>query len=628
MSEEILDQEVETKDDEVIEAREEDEGLHEERFDSSVVQHRGLDAEASPIDEETRTVQIAISSEEPYERYFGMEILGHTKSEIDMDFLASGRAPLLLDHDPHKQIGVIESVELDEKAGRLRANVRFGKGELAQEAFADVVDEIKGNISVGYRINDMTLVSKKGDEPSYRVTSWRPVEASLVSIPADVTVGVGRSDDTSTETRTDDVAIPHIEPKLKEDSVMTDIDLEAVKAEAAKTAQRNAAEIIELGARHNQSDMAREAVAKGLDVASFRGELLEKIGSDKALDNQDIGMKKDEVKRFSLVRAIHAMANPTDRKAQEDAAFEFECSRAAADLYGKTAQGIMIPAEVMQTWGRDLSMANDSAISGEDFRAGAFIDVLRNASSVMASGATTLGGLSGDVKIPKKLTAASAGWISTEGGAAAESEMTVGQVSLAPKTLGAYTDVTRQLMIQSSLDVENLVRDDLVQAMALAIDLAGLEGSGASGQPTGLLNTTGVTKVTTFAGVNPTFAEAVSLETAVADNNALRGSLGYILRSNMNGALKTTALDSGSGRFVSEGGMINGYNARISNQGTDGNIYFGNWADMLIGMFGGLDIIVDPYTNSTSGTLRITALQSVDVGVRHAASFAYGNDTA
>lgn len=615
---------------EEIEVKDEDEGLYEERFDSTVVEHRAMGADASPINEEERRVSIAISSEEPYGRYFGNEILGHKDGEIDLDFLKSGRAPLLLDHDPEKQIGVIESVELDEKAGRLRAEVRFGKGALAQEAFADVVDEIKGNISVGYRINSMKLVEKNDDDRTYRVDSWRPVEASLVSIPADVTVGVGRSDETSTETRDDVVEpkTPHIEPKLKEDTVMTDIDLDVVKAEAAKTAREDAAKMAELGARHNCSDLARDAISQGRSLSEFRGEVLEKIGSDKALENQDIGMKKDEVKKFSLVRAIHALANPTDRRAQEAAAFEFEASQAAADMYGKTAQGIMIPDEVMATWGRDLSMGNDSAISGDDFRAGSFIDVLRNASSVMASGATTLGGLSGDVKIPKKTAASSAAWIATEGGAATESEMTVGQVTLAPKTLGAFTDVTRQLMIQSSLDVENLVRDDLVQAMALAVDLAGLEGSGASGQPTGVLNTTGVTKVTTFAGVNPTFAEAVSIETAVANANALSGNLGYILRSNMNGALKTTALDSGSGRFVSEGGMINGYNARISNQGTDGNIYFGNWADLLIGMFGGLDITVDPYTNSTSGTLRIVALQSMDVGVRHAASFAYGNDTA
>ena len=142
------------------------------------------------------------------------------------------------------------------------------------------------------------------------------------------------------------------------------------------------------------------------------------------------------------------------------------------------------------------------------------------------------------------------------------------------------------------------------------------------------MNTTGVNTVTAFAAANPTFAEVVTLETAVAEDNALNGNLAYILPASMNGALKTTAKDAGSGQFVSEGGMINGYNAIVSNQATAGNLYFGNFDDLLIGMFGGLDIVVDPYTASTTGTVRIVALQSVDVAVRNAVSFAFGNDGA
>ncbi len=200
----------------------------------------------------------------------------------------------------------------------------------------------------------------------------------------------------------------------------------------------------------------------------------------------------------------------------------------------------MLPAEVLRTWKRDLNSADEAALFTDDFRGGDFIDVLRNASSVMQAGARMLGGLSGDVKIPKKTTAASAGWIATEGGASAESEMVVGQVSMTPKTLGAHTDVTRQLLIQSSMDVEAMMRDDLAQAIATAIDLAGLEGSGSSGQPTGILNTSGVNTVTAFAAANPTFAEVVTLETAVAEDNALTGNLAYILPASMYGALKTT----------------------------------------------------------------------------------------
>lgn len=593
------------------------ENLTEERSETAEVVHRAMSLDASPIDEEKRTVKIAISSEEPVSRSFGNEVLEHSAEAIDLSFLASGRAPLLLDHDPEKQIGVIESVDLDGSARRLRATVRFGKGALAREAFDDVLDGIRANISVGYSISKMQKDSRDGE--TYIAKSWRPMEASLVSIPADVTVGVGRSSEQPKK--------PEIVTYV-EDSKMSEVDIAAVEAQARQSASKNAAQILELGQRHGQSELAHKAIAEGTSIEEFRGSVLEKIGSQRALEAQEIGLTKEQTKRFSLVKAIHALANPTDRRAQEAAAFEFEASRAASEQYGRSAQGIMLPAEVMKNWKRDLNSADDAAIFGDDFRGGDFIDVLRNASSVMQAGATMLGGLSGDVKIPKKTAAATAAWIASEGGAAAESEMTVGQVSMTPKTLGAFTDVTRQLLIQSSLDVEALIRNDLTSAIALTIDKAGLEGAGTSGAPTGILSTSGVNTVTSFANANPTFAEVVSLETAIAEDNALMGNLAYILPASMYGALKTTEKATGTAQFVADGTSMNGYRAIVSNQATAGNLYFGNFSDLLIGMFGGLDIVVDPYTASTTGTIRVVALQSVDVAVRHAVSFAFGNDGA
>ena len=605
----------EERQEEVVEAVAEE---TEERKASVEVVHRAMAVEADPINEESRTVRIAISSEEPVARSFGNEVLEHSAEAIDLSFLASGRAPLLLDHDPEKQIGVIESVELDGSARRLRATVRFGKGALASEAFTDVVDGIRANISVGYSISKMQKDSRNSE--TYIAKSWRPMEASLVSIPADVTVGVGRSSEQPKK--------PEIVTYV-EDITMSEVDIAAVEASARQSAQKNASQILELGKRHNQADLAEKAIASGTSIEEFRGQVLEAVGSERALESQDIGMTKKEIQRFSMVRAIHALANPTDRRAQEAAAFEFEASRAASEAYGRSAQGIMLPAEVMKNWKRDLNSSDDAAIFGDDFRGGDFIDVLRNASSVMQAGATMLSGLSGDVKIPKKTAAATAAWIATEGGAAAESEMTVGQVSMTPKTLGAFTDVTRQLLIQSSLDVEALIRNDLTSAMALTIDKAGLEGAGTSGAPTGILSTSGVNTVTAFANPNPTFAEVVTLETAIAEDNALAGNLSYILPAGMYGALKTTEKASGTAQFVIEpGGTMNGYRAIVSNQATAGNLYFGNFSDLLIGMFGGLDIVVDPYTASTTGTIRVVALQSVDVAVRHAVSFAFGNDGA
>ena len=596
----------------------EDEEKDKDRMNAEDIVYRTVDlSRAHHIDEENRRVRIGVSSEEPVERDFGMEVLSHSEGDVDTDFIASGRSPLLLDHDMTKQIGVVEQYKLDSSEKRAVAIVRFGRSELAEEIFNDVKDGIRQNISVGYKINNMERVRQTDSEkPMYRV-QHTPLEVSVVSVPADQSkqVGVGRSKN----------KLSNIEVKTMTDEVKNEINLEEVReksvAEAREQFQRNSKEIIDLAAKHNRRDLADKAIQEGISVEEFRGVLLDNISNDKPLETGDIGMSKKEVRQFSVMKAINALANPTDRAAQKAAEFEFECSEAAAKHYGRSAQGIMLPPEVLSNWStRDLNASDDSGLIGQDFRPADFIDALRNASSVMPL-ATNLNGLSGDVKIPKKTSASTAQFISSEGGAAGESEMVIGSVTMSPKTLGAFTDVTRQLMIQSSLDVENLIRDDLSKSMAIAIDNAALEGSGSSGNPTGITNTSGINTVSLSSAAAPTFAEMVSIETAVAVDNALMGDLAYIIHPTNYGTLKTTAKDSGSGMFVAENNVVNGYPVVVSAQLTANNYVFGNFNDLLIGFFGGLDVVVDTSTGATAGTVRVVALQSVDVAVRHAVSF-------
>ena len=613
---------MEDEDKEMMESRpyhdEEKDEDEKERLDKSDIVYRTLDlSRTSHIDEENRRVRIGVSSEEPVERDFGMEIISHSEEDIDTSFIGSGRSPLLLDHDMTKQIGVVERYEINSSEKSAKAVVRFGRGELAEEVFQDVKDGIRQNISVGYKINGMERMREmEDDKPMYRVQTT-PLEVSVVSVPADqsMQVGVGRSKDKQTT----------IKVKTMTEEVKNEINLDEVReqsvAEAKAEFVRNSKEIMDLAVRHNRRDLADKAIQDGNSVEEFRGILLENIATDKPLETAEIGMSKKQVRQFSIMKAINALANPTDRKAQRDAEFEFECSEEASKHYGRTAQGIMLPPEVMANWNtRDLNASDDAGLIGQDFRPESFIDVLRNASAVMPL-ATNLNGLSGDVKIPKKTSAASAAFISSEGGASGESEMVIGSVTMTPKTLGVHTDITRQLMLQSSLDVENLVRDDLAKSMAIAIDDGALEGSGSSGNPTGITNTSGINTVSLSSAAAPTFAEMVSIETAVAVDNALVGDLAYIINPTNFGTLKTTAKDSGSGLFVAENNQVNGYPVVVSNQLTANNYVFGNFNDLLIGFFGGLDIVVDPFTNSTSGTVRVVALQSVDIAVRHAVSF-------
>ena len=457
-------------------------------------------------------------------------------------------------------------------------------------------------------------------KPAY-IVGHSPMEVSIVSVPADQSnaVGVGRSKDQQNKTQESEMT-----EEVKQET-KPEVDVEEVRSQAIATAkqefQRNSKEIYDIATKHNRRDLADKAIQEGVSVDEFRGVMLDNIADNTPLETPEIGMTKKEVRKFSLMRAINALANPTDRRAQQDAEFEFACSEEAAKIYGRTAQGIMLPPEVMNQWGqRDLNASDDSDLIAEDYRGGDFIDVLRNKSAVMDS-ATMLRGLTGDVKIPKKTAASTAAFISSEGGDAGESEMTIGNVSLTPKTLGAFTEVTRQLLTQSSLDVENLIRDDLAASMAIAIDNAALEGSGSSGNPKGITNTTGINTVSLSSAAAPTFAEMVSVETAVAVDNALVGDLMYIMHPTNYGTLKTTEKATNTAQFVAVGNQVNGYNTNVSAQLTVNNYVFGNMRDLLIGMFGGLDIVVDPFSNSKSGTVRVVALQSVDTAVRHAVSF-------
>ena len=388
----------------------------EERDIDTALRFRTIDlSTASSIDEENRRIRIGVSSTEPVERSFGMEVLGHDAGDINMEFIASGRAPLLLNHDMEKQIGVIEEFKLDETAQRTIAVVRFGKSALAREVFEDVKDGIRMNISVGYRIDKLTRMNDK-DENYYKA-KWTAFEVSSVSVPADqsVKVGVGRSKEKN---------ITHkIEVKTMEKQ---DINLDEVRTqtidEAKAEFKRNSKEIIDLAARHNKRDLADKAIGEGVSIEEFRGQLLNEISNNTPLETpSEIGMSKEEVKRFSLIKAIRALANPSDRRAQQDAEFEFECSAAAAREQGKDAQGIMLPADVLRNWNRDMNTSDDSGLVAEDYRGGDFIDVLRNSSSVMQAGATMLRGLQGNVVIPKKTVGSAGGWIATEG-AAAESQ--------------------------------------------------------------------------------------------------------------------------------------------------------------------------------------------------------------
>jgi HK97 family phage major capsid protein len=350
-------------------------------------------------------------------------------------------------------------------------------------------------------------------------------------------------------------------------------------------------------------------------------------------------MSDKEARNFSFMRAINALANPGDRKAQEAAAFEREASDAFASKQGRSAQGFFVPVEVQK---RDLTVGTTTAgghTVSTDLLASSFIDLLRKSMMVNTMGAQMLTGLVGNIAIPRQTSGATAYWVA-ESGAPTESAAAFDQVTMSPKTVGAFSDISRKLLLQSSMDVENFVRTDLATVLALAIDLAAIHGSGSSNQPTGIVATSGIGSVVGGDnGLAPTWAHIIELWSDIAVANAAVGRTGILTNAKVIGKLMGTLKASGVSGYICEqfpdasnmtniGGIRAGVSNQVSSALTKGTssgvcsaIVHGNWNDLIIGNWGTLDLMVDPYTGSTSGTVRVVALQDVDIAVRHAESF-------
>lgn len=594
------------------------------------------------------TVVFPLSSETPVRTWNGDEILVHEEGAVDLDWFNSGNAPLLNSHnrfDLGSQIGVIQRGWLENK--RLYVEVRFSNRAEAQEIKRDVVDGIIRNVSVGYQ---NLKIEREEDSDEYRVLSWMPKEASFVPIPADMSVGMGRSAKQEGVMPKDNANTPS-DDQGENVRTMPGVRSDEERAEAMQTAIN---EISALASEHNMGDVGRSFVAGQLalgvepSLALFRGVVQSNLPDGVPMRNENIGMSENETRNFSLVRMMRAIVND-DWKGAE---FEREACQAAEEKRGGESKhgGMVLPADVMERWsdfemdgvnyrGNERAVAeaiNARAALGTggaanilttDHLASRFIDNLRNQSAFMRAGATMLTGLESDVEIPGGDANIASAWLASEDADAAESNPTFRKVTMSPHDLAVYTDLTRRMIQQSTIDIEAYVRAQQVDGMRIAIDLAAGYGSGASGVPEGLSNTTGIGSVT-FGAAIPTRGEIIDLRTAIADTNRGRG-VTYIGNSSMVGDLQQTKVDAGSGIFLMNDSAerLVGNTFIESNQITDGDLFCGVFTDMLIGMWGGLEIARSTERKFLSGGVSFRSIQTVDVDFARVGSFALGNDT-
>jgi HK97 family phage major capsid protein len=639
------------------------------------------------IDVTARTVPLAFSSEEPYERWFGIEILDHSNGSCDLSRLADGRHPLLLNHEIENQIGVIDSAVIDpDKLGR--AIVRFGRGPLASEIFQDVQDGIRSLVSVGYMIDELEADDGEGEDrklrkftwgefearqkeihgadymnraasntkraagdtdPIFRVTSWTPFEISIVSVPADATVGVGRSaaagavvEPSQEEPATQLVATP--EPIiLTERNVAMNAENEGLKAEQKRTADLLA--LAETYAKYDGQKLVGEFIKSGKSVVEFQNAIMEKITS-RHTDTRElnIGLTDGEVKQYSLARAILAAAKGD----WKEAGLEKSASDAIAKRTGMDPEGFFVPSEAIRSM--SASRAFDAGTAGNggnliqtSVLGGEFVDVLRNALVLSKMGISVLGGLTSNIAIPRK-TAPTTIQNATELAVFTDGNPTTTQILFSPKRVGGTIPYSKQALIQSSLSVDQMLYNDLAMGIAVQIDAFGLIGTGTAPQPRGLINQAGIGAVVGGTnGAQIAWSHIVGLESACANVNAEPDQLaGYVVNTRTRGWSKTTSKIA-TGNFMplwsdSSPTPLNSYKAGVTNNmpfnGTKGTAagitstlaFSSDWSALVLALFGGLDIVVDPYTLASAGQYRLTANQFIDFGVRNPACFAAMTD--
>jgi HK97 family phage major capsid protein len=599
------------------------------------------------VEESTEAgLTFSFSSEAPVERWWGREVLMHDDGAMDLARMNDG-GPWLWNHNRDVVLGVAEKAWLGDDR-RLYVKTKWSpntteKGTEEYKRRRDIEAGIVRNVSFAYEINDV----REAPNGDMQVVGWNVLEVSSVSVPADQTVGLGRAlDDTNTSPtplttqETNQASTPTLETKQTAErgadfpqdppSMEQATNVQEVQSAARQSERERVAAIRAMCAQHqigtdladtlidNEStlDQAREAVLN--QIGRTRVEVQGRVHDD---DSAALGLTDKEVRSFSFVRALNHLINPGDRAAREAAAFEIEVGKAAADKYQRSSNGIVIPNEVLR---RDLVVGTSTAggnLVSTDLLSGSFIDLLRNRMAMMQAGVTMLSGLQGNISLPRQSSAATAYWVG-ENASPTESQQSIDQVNMTPKTVGAFVDYSRRLLLQASIDVESMIRADLAKIIALELDRAAIYGTGSTNQPLGLTNTTGIgaQTISTFG----TFAEYIGMETDVATANADAGSMRYIINAAARGALKSTSVAGTEAKFVYENDEINGYPVIVSNQLTTNDCLFGDFSQFVVGMWSGLDLTVDPYAGSTAGTVRVIALQDVDFAVKQPGAFCFG----
>lgn len=622
--------------------------------------------------QEDNTYEFSFSSEYPVERTFGTEILSHDEGSIDFGRLNGGVAPVLWNHNMDSVIGIVRNAYLDKDKKKGRAVVELSRNAKAQEVKRDIDDGILSAISVGYRILEMEEREIDGNN-AFLATRWEPHEVSVVASPAAPDVGISRGlidENTMPSAKKQDIvedkrvnAASHDAQlsisKKTETMSKEQPDLEVVRSEASKKAQSaertRIREINAMCSKRGFDDLADQLINNGSSVDSCRQAILERIDAKpvetaKPIEEQLSPKEKEQYARdYKITSGIRGLL--TNDWSDKASGFAKEISQQIAkdSQRSNSSQSLFIPYSALAK--RATYVTSGATTGGNivatDLLADDFIEALRNSTVMVGLGVQTLSGLVGDVAIPRRSGVASTGYLSSETAALSQAESTFDQISMTPKTLGTLSKFSRNMLIQATPGIEDLVRTDILDGINVGLDLGILNGTGSSGQPTGIMQTSGIGSVAMGTNGGAITVDAlVDLETAMMEDNAAvnADSISYVTNAKVLGAIKKLKTSGGEYlvnnnlQAIGRGGtplVVNGYPLAMTNQvpsnltkgstsGSCSAVVMGDFSQAILGLFGsGIEITAGEDSDDFAKNLvSIKGVVAFDVAVRHAQSFA------
>lgn len=602
---------------------------------------RGVAAEEIRMQraEKATTITFPASSEEPVERYWGTEVLSHENGAVRLDRASRGAMPLLFNHNVDDPIGMITGARLEKN--RLMVDAQLFGTARAEEVRSMIEGGLR-NVSLAYRINKIEEETKT---ERFTVTDWEPYEVSIVTVPADPTVGIGRGAEMEYEVRMVRASHQAEEsaatrrasmPEEKKETATVAVIESASKISAIEAEKERRQAIINLS-KSNRIDPRVEArwIEEGTSLTQVAKEILdvmEERGKAQPVAASALGLSSKETKQYSMFKAIRALKfGTTNPKFFEEAAFEIECSRAVAkQLSRELTSNILVPGEVLQ---RPLGEAAVRAMATQPGSKGGylvnvenmgFIDILRNRSVALSMGARNLSGLVGNVSFARQTGKATVSWQGGEGASITATDQALGQLSMTPKTAIAITDVSEQLLRQSTPSAEQFVMADLAADIAIdGVDNAVINGTGGA-QPIGIKNTTGITSGQDAASA--TYAKILAFVSAAGAVNAIRSNPGFVTNTGGAAVLMQKQRFTSTDTPLWEGNMLDGqlvgFRAMSSEQLASSNLIFGSWGEIIIGDWGVLELAMDNGgTRFNQAQVGIRAMWMVDVLIRYPQAF-------